>query len=179
MPGSPPRNFDVCNVISTKPRGPIDPCARSGLHAGHRIATTSDSTGQPKRVDEDPKRGCRVSTTPRPHFGSANGVGRHTTRLFERFSSMCAASADSPGFRSCQRARLAPCKKRHRFIIICRSNNNMSQQQLDSVEDLPVWEIWKNQSDRAKRIKSGMPYHFGPRSFSPVELHIYLYHNPH
>ena len=93
-------NLDVCSMISTKPRAPIDPCARSGLHAGHRIATTSDSTGQPKRVDEDPKHGCRVSTTPRPCFGSGNEIGNHETHLLERFSSICAASTDVPGVRT-------------------------------------------------------------------------------
>ena len=102
MPGILQRccNLDVSSMISTKPRAPIDPCARSGLHAGHRIATTSDSTGQPKRVDEDPKRGCRVSTTPRPRFGSESEIDRTSTRLFERFSSMCAASTHSPRVRS-------------------------------------------------------------------------------
>ena len=97
MPGILQRgyNLDVCSMISTKPRAPIDPCARSGLHAGHRIATASDSTGQLKRVDEDPKHGCRVSTTPRPRFGSENEIGRNSTRLFERFSSMsCARCVD-------------------------------------------------------------------------------------
>ena len=103
MPGILQRgcNLDVCSMISTKPRAPIDPCARSGLHAGHRIATPLiQPPDNRKRVDEDPKRGCRVSTTPRPHFGSANGVGHHETRLFESFSPMCAASTDSPAVRT-------------------------------------------------------------------------------
>ena len=44
-----------------------------------------------------------------------------------------------------------------------------------SVEDLPVWEIWKKQRGRQKRIKSGMPYHSAQRRFSLVELHTYIY----
>ena len=113
-------NLDVCSMISTKPRAPIDPCARSGLHAGHRVATTSASTGQPNRVDEDPKRGCRVRLRARvSDLRTISGAMKRASssssrRCARRRQTCCESGLD-------QRAGPAPWLSyiicRHRFII--------------------------------------------------------------
>ena len=89
-----------CTLRVSMDHNPREPPPGPPRIAGPSPAGVSGRTQPQRAVDEDPKRGCRVSTTPRPRFGSANGVGHHETRLFESFSLMCAVSTESPAVRT-------------------------------------------------------------------------------
>ena len=77
-------NLDARNVIATSHAAHRSGRTRWSPRRSHFIAPTS-RISMTNKARNDPKRGCRVSTTPRSHFGIANAVGHRETRLFELF----------------------------------------------------------------------------------------------